>query len=1013
MDAAFASIVFAEPERAKGNLAQLEPRLPANLWGILPALLAQLPDPDGALNFLERYLRADEEREKAGSNTRTLAFLKRNPAALHHLLVLFSYSRFLSETLAQDPELITWLDRPTRRGASPALTLDRIKSPEDLHEEFARFSASAVAGFGELELSPAVVLARFKRREYLRITLRDVLGLATLAETTLELSHLADVLLENALRISEQRLQNAYGTPQHTDARGNRHVARLAVLALGKLGGQELNYSSDIDLMFLYGHDGETSGGASGAISNAEFFVRLAQAVLKLATEVTPEGPLYRVDLRLRPQGKEGELATSLPAALAYYHARAREWEVQMLIKARCSAGDAECARSFLREVLPLVYRREFNVAAVEAVLNAREEITRDLERRTGAASHAAEWNVKLSPGGIRDIEFLAQCLQRLYGGADSWLRAPSTLVALQRLHDKGHISGRDFFRLGAAYQFLRKVEHRLQLRDGLQRHTLPEAPDALERLARRCGIEEAPAEGRSASDQLLHRLAQHFAEVQAIYDRTLARRAPAPVEAAEGIEADPASGSLLRRLRREYPAVAANVEKRVARAGSGDDASHAAYARRGLLRFLGSAALAPAVMKLLEAHPEWLDRAAEIFSRSDLAAEMLSRHPEEIIVVADPGLMGFRGPRPEDEATSAEHAMAALRVRYRRGVLASVVRALLGAAPFDTFESLTRLADEALHGALEITAREVLPQTRMADAPFAVLALGRLGTGEMDIGSDADLVFVADESLSSEAREPWRRVAERFVYAAGSHTREGLLLPVDTRLRPRGGEGEIVQPLAALREYFSGEAQGWEAATFLKARHVAGNPALGAEAVRQIHAALANRLADAGELAAQLAHTRERLEKEGTDAARNFPAKGEFKKVAGGYYDIEYILAFLFLTRGLAAAPPETRGHVLRQIASLESAGALTTTDAQTLRSAALLYRSLDHALRLITGRPANRLPEPALAGRAVSLLELWKVPLGSDLAAAVETVRQQVRALYERIIGKLPASPQSPASL
>src|SRR5713226_3712015 len=227
MDSSFASIAFAEPERAQGNLAQLAPRLPANLWGILPALLAQLPDPDGALNFLERYLRADEEREKTGANTRTVAFLKRNPAALHHLLVLFSYSRFLSETLAQDPELITWLDRPTRRGASPALTLDRIKSPEDLHEEFARFSASAIAGFGELELSPAVVLARFKRREYLRITLRDVLGLATLAETTLELSHLADVLLERALRLSDQQLVDKYGTPQATGPDGRRQAAEL------------------------------------------------------------------------------------------------------------------------------------------------------------------------------------------------------------------------------------------------------------------------------------------------------------------------------------------------------------------------------------------------------------------------------------------------------------------------------------------------------------------------------------------------------------------------------------------------------------------------------------------------------------------------------------------------------------------------------------------------------------------------------------------------------------------
>ncbi len=1000
MDAAFASIAFAEPPRAETNLTLIERRLPANLWATLPALLAQLADPDGALNFLERYLRPEADTQPGAAHARTVAYLKRYPAALHHLLVIFSYSRFLSETLVQQPELITWLHGPARRGPERAPRLDRIKSPEDLHEEFARFEAVS------LDLPPAVVLARFKRREYLRITLRDVLGLATLAETTLELSHLADVLLERALRSSEQKLRNAYGTPQFTDADGSRQAARLAILSLGKLGGQELNYSSDIDLMFVYEHDGETSGGPQGVISNGEYFVRLAQAVLKLITEVTSEGAVFRVDLRLRPQGKEGDVATSVPAAFDYYRTRAREWERQMLIKARCSAGDAEAARRFLREVLPLVYRSEFNLAAVEAVLNARQEITRDLRRRAGpsgvggAAGHAAEWNVKLSPGGIRDIEFLTQCLQRLYGGADPWLRSSSTLVALQRLHDKGHLTGRDFFRLGSAYQFLRKVEHRLQLRDGLQRHTLPEAPDALERLARRCGVEPAASDGRTASQQLLHGISQHFAEVREIYDRILARRMPAPLPAEEDAERDPGSGALRRRLRVEYPAVAQAMNEAIAASGAAEDA----YARRGLLHFLSSAVLDPATMAQLEAHPEWIARAVEVFARSDLAVEMLSRHPEEVPVVADPGLAGFHGPLPGPRGPEIEEAMAGVRVSYRRSVLATVVRALLGATqPFETFETLTRLAEEALGCTLALAAREVLGSSDVAAGPLAVLALGRLGSGEMDIGSDADLIFVADETLSTESREPWRRLAERFVHVAGSHTRAGLLFPVDTRLRPRGTEGEILQSAAYLSDYFRTEAEAWEAATFLKARPIAGNLALGAETIRQVHAILAERFSDAKELARQLAHTRERLETEGTDPARTLGTKGEFKKVAGGYYDVEYILAFLFLTRGLPRGL-STGGHVLRQIAALEFAGAeaagLSTTHAQTLRAAALLYRNLDHAIRLVTGRPANRLPEPALALRVTLLLERWGLRPAESLEGAVESMRRQTRTLYQQIV-------------
>ena len=464
-------------------------------------------------------------------------------------------------------------------------------------------------------------------------------------------------------------------------------------------------------------------------------------------------------------------------------------------------------------------------------------------------------------------------------------------------------------------------------------------------------------------------------------------------------MESEPSSGALLRRLRVEYPAVA----EAVARITAGN-ATEDGYARRGLLRFLGSAMLDARVMGELESNPQWIAHAAQLFARSDLAVEMLSRHPEEVQVVADPGLAGFRGPLVLPPGAGIEEAMAAVRVSYRRSMLATAVRALSGAAqPFETFDTLTRLAEEALVSILPLAARELVGATDLAAGPLVAVALGRLGSGEMDIGSDADLIFVADEHLSSERREPWRRLAERFVHVVSSHTREGLLFPVDTRLRPRGGEGEILQSAAYLRDYFRTEAQGWEAATFLKARPIAGNLALGTETIRQIHAIFAERFSSAAELAQQLAHTRERLENEGADASQTLGTKGEFKKIAGGYYDLEYILAFLFLTRGLPRGLAVS-GHVLRQIAALESAGpeasGLSSTHAQSLRAAALLYRSIDHAIRLVTGRPANRLPEPALAERVLRLLERWNLPLADGLEAAVENMRRQTRALYDQLV-------------
>ena len=345
---------------------------------------------------------------------------------------------------------------------------------------------------------------------------------------------------------------------------------------------------------------------------------------------------------------------------------------------------------------------------------------------------------------------------------------------------------------------------------------------------------------------------------------------------------------------------------------------------------------------------------------------------------------------------------MAALRVAYRRCVLATLVRSLtsrsVGAIePFATFETLSRLAEEAIDGALHLAASDVMGEADLANAPFAVMALGRLGTREMDVGSDADLVFLADDRLTAEERDKWRRLAERFVHVVSSHTREGLLFPVDTRLRPRGAEGEMLQTAGYLRDYFRSEAQGWEAATYLKARPIAGNRALALKALDEVRDTLVARFRSrpggAAELARQLIHTRSRLEKEGTGPR----AKGEFKKLSGGFYDIEYLLAFLLLTRAPSLPEP---AHPLHQVAALEAAGLLERADARALRNATLLYRGLDHALRVITGRPAHRLPEPALAERATTLLHQWGIPREGTLEEVIARVRQQVRVLYERVV-------------
>jgi glutamate-ammonia-ligase adenylyltransferase len=983
MDAAFASIPFTDPARAETNLHLVAETLPPGLQARLATLLVQMPDPDEALNDLERYL-----HEAPPS---LLRYLEAHPAALHYLLLVFSHSRFLSETLIQQPELIRWLHRPPGRVGADRIAW--LHTPEDLREELARFRAT------NFDLSPPVLLARFKRREYLRIMLRDVLGVGTLAETTVELSHLADVILESALAAGERKLAKAYGLPQFTDDAGRVRTSRMVVLSLGKLGGQELNYSSDIDLLFLYEADGQTAGGEAGSASNAEWFARLAAAVVKIITEPTREGAVFRVDLRLRPEGSRGDIAASLPAALRYYRGRARQWELQMLIKARPSAGVRELGRQFLREVRPLIFHAESRQQARAAALEGRREMERELRRSVSAT--AAARNVKLSPGGIRDIEFLAQGLQRIYGSADPWLAASttgSTLVALQRLHDKGHLSGRDFFRLGTAYQFLRQVEHRLQLRDGLQVHTLPAAPRDLECLARCLGVE--PADGRSAGEMLVARLERHFAEVREIYERILERREawqPTPAEPEPRHPAQPGT-SLLGRLTDEHPAIAQAARA----AGWARDAD----LRRGLGQFLGSAMLDPSVVGRLEEHPDWIAAAARLAARSDLTAAMLARHPDEIEIAAEPdperisrALAAVRRP-----AGAPDGNLDDLRVAGRQAVLLLAARSATGQCrPFDTFAALTELADDLLREALERLAREIVPGADLENAPFAMLALGRLGSREMDIGSDADLVFVTGEELNAEQRGPWRKLAERFVNAVSSHTRHGLLYPVDTRLRPRGTEGEIVQSISYVENYCRAEAAGWEAVAFIKGRPLAGNPALGREVLARVHGALRERFG-VGEgpalLRRELAHMRALLDEEW----RVQHNRGGLKLAPGGYHDLEYALGYRAITGGI-----EPGGRTLvDQTEALETAGLIDAGSAATLAAAATLFRSADHALRLVTGHALDDLPDPAVARRVTLLLRDWAVPDADRFLEAIETRRAEVVRLYQSLV----EPPDAPSS-
>src|SRR3954451_21108478 len=403
-------------------------------------LLTDVPDPERVRHYLGSLRQEFPE---------TYERIVHTPAALRIATHLFSYSRFLSDAMLREPERILQL--------SNSRTFDHVMSLEDYRERLYAYLGSGGPS--------AVDFARFRRRHIVRILLRDVTGAASLANVTEELSNLADAILDVAYRRIRSELVARHGEPRLEDGA----LCGFSVISLGKLGGKELNYSSDIDLMFVYGGAGETDG--PGVLTNKEFYKKVANQYTALLSSYTADGQCYRVDLRLRPDGTLGEVAISEEGALAYYDGRARDWEKQMLIKARISAGESGPGAALLEFVEPLIYQSSLDFRAVEAVSETRQRISEKLALKKRSQGGL---DVKLTPGGIRDIEFLVQCLQRLYGGREHWVRHGGTMFALFRLRDKGFLSDGEYARLSAAYSFLRYLEHRLQMEEDRQTHTLP-----------------------------------------------------------------------------------------------------------------------------------------------------------------------------------------------------------------------------------------------------------------------------------------------------------------------------------------------------------------------------------------------------------------------------------------------------------------------------------------------------------------------------------------------------------
>ena len=955
---------FRDLEQAQRVFLGLKDRLSAEICAALPDLLSRTPDPDSALLMMERLI--------AECGGEFLECLNQSPSLLHYAASVFGQGPFLGETLLRNPDLL--------RSFESSKALDRSYSRDDFQHRLVAHRAQAE------HKDVATLLASFKRREYVRIFLRDCLRVASLAETTSEISALSDVLIGEALREAELSLRKKYGKELLPDSAVS--VRNFAVLSLGKLGGNELNYSSDVDLLYLFREQKSLAG---GNVTAQEYCIRLAQGVTDLLSRVTTEGAVFRIDLRLRPRGADGELAISLDQALLYYTQTAQDWELQALIKARHSAGDVGITAAFVRAVQPHVYTDAINFRAIKTALVAREK----MHQMRRLQSKATVIDVKVGHGGIRDIEFLVQCLQRVYGGREPWLRSRGTMFALQKLHDKGHLQEEEFQRLSGAYEFLRHLEHRLQLRHGRQTHTLPTCADEL-RMLRRSIDWQLDAE--ESGEKLPTIVGARMGAVSEIYKRVIlqqqvreSEQLPEFVLLGESELTEATDRGILARLATDSPQL-----HELATRPELD-----APVRKNLFRFLSAALTSSTRYASAVRDAPAVERALVIFAESAFLTDILVRHPEELPTLSQVESSVSRPPSEylfdlalgeqrrvhdpvfaylADGQAPVGDRLSLLRRHYRHRIFAECVQDLLSFRDiYDALSATTSAAEDAISCAF-----------RMAGSVpgLALMALGRLGTKEFDLGSDADLLFISTEDADAAAL---KNAVERIVQILSSYTQEGKVLAVDTRLRPRGDEGELIVSGSELERYFAAEAQPWEALLYTKLRFIAGDWKVGERAARAT-GQLFERFTNFPELLSAVRDMRSKLE--GIQEARNF------KTAPGGTYDIDFITSYLLVKHGAG----QKNGTLRERIWRCAAAGLLEKRDAARLDHAAEFLRTAEHAVRLVSGPFTKWLPATEKSRKSVEGLvqRMLQRSRHDGLEADLVETCAEVRTIYNRIFAE-----------
>jgi glutamate-ammonia-ligase adenylyltransferase len=915
-----------------------------------------LPDEASAENAIMRY------RDTWGE----IARAKRDVLSL-----LASHSNFIGRAIIRDPGILDhilsgeYIDAP---------------KPEDV-------TLGETCGICEVSSSVEhflFSLRRYKYRELSRIVYRSIVADPPFEEIMAELADLASSVLEASYRFFSREFELGSS-------------GRFVILGMGKLGGRELNLSSDIDLVYYY-----------RGIKDPSPFFKLAERITKSLSAVTEDGFLYRVDLGLRPGGSKSPIALSVDGALEHYFYWGDTWERAALIKTRAVAGDRALGEEFCREVEPFVYKRYLDFSSVEDLKDMKTKLDRLHKKR----------DVKLGKGGIREIEFFVQALQLVNGGAVSSLRVQNTLSALERLYSHGIIEREVYASLSSAYLFLRRLEHNIQLVDELQTHRLPQDPESLARISKMMGY--------GSRDDLEHALSLHTSMVSRIYDRlfyepskiieeeskefweladflteghideeqaiqTLSRLGfKNPETAIELIDVllDPKRGGLTHKARSAAKKVIPAFLSKVIRSSNPD------ALLGNLVRFVTGIGWRTSIYSILAENPDIMELLAKLFSASGYLSNFLITHPEYLDVITLKSLRREHSSKEEmiaelEESLGAEPDYEKKLNAIRRFKHVETIKLCLRdlnkeVDPFYVGEHLTRLADAILEVGLRV-AGEGMGMPEEERARMLLLGLGKLGGREMGYNSDLDLVFIYEKG--DHAR--FSKLGQRLISVLSLNTFEGYAYKIDTRLRPSGRSGALVSSFESYKNYHERGAMLWERQALIKARPAAGNMELGREVMKTIeHFVYEEPLAEG--FHREINHMRARMEKE---LARETAKKFNLKTGRGGLVDIEFVVQMLQLKHGREHHAVRVQNTLLA-LERLQEQGLLDRESYVILKDALYFLKTIENMLRLLHDRATNELYEDDFQ----NLSREMGIDDGRALREIYEEKTAHVRAVYEK---------------